>query len=224
MISFSIFWILLGLILIGFNIIKTLGIKLNISNKVVIIFRMCFILIMISFIVIESCIIYFGSSRDMKQSDYLIILGAGVRGTRLSLTLTQRMQESLNYLKKYPNTKVIVSGGQGPGESITEAEAMSRFLINHGVDKKQIIKEERSTSTYENFLFSKMVIERIDKRNDFEVSIITSDFHMFRAKLLAERAGFERINLVPAKLHILLVPNYYVREYLAVIKSIVFDK
>ncbi|QGU95809.1 YdcF family protein [Clostridium bovifaecis] len=225
-ISFSLFWIALGLMFISLGLVMEFGKRniVHINKNVKIVFLICFIAGCISFIIIESFIIYYGYKRQMRESDYLLILGAGLHGERMSLTLSQRMDRSLEYLKMYPSTKIIVSGGQGPGEDITEAEAMERFLISNGIDKNQIIKEERSTSTSENFKYSREVLNRIDKRNELKVAVVTTNFHMFRAKFLGERAGFNNIYTVPSKLHIVLVPNYYVREYLAVINSFIFDK
>lgn len=225
-ISFSGFWIFVGVIFLLMGMMWDLDIskkfKFVREGKVI-----CLILttvLLISFIGIESSIIYYGSNKRMRESEYLIILGAGLRGQRMSLTLTQRMYKSLEYLKKYPNTKVIVSGGIGPGEEITEAEAMKRFLVSNGINEKQIIKEEGSTSTAENFKYTRQKLSELDNRMDIKVSIITTNFHMFRAVFLAKRAGFEEIYTVSSEIHFLLIPNYYVREYFAVIKSFLLDK
>jgi uncharacterized SAM-binding protein YcdF (DUF218 family) len=224
-ISFSEFWILMGIFLITIGSVEPFlkRNRLISSKRTKRVFFTFFSLIMASFIIIEGFIIYYGSHKKFKESDYILILGAGLRGERLSLTLSQRMFKSLEYLEEYPNTKIIVSGGQGPGEDITEAEAMKRFLISHGIDEKQIIKEDKSTSTSENLLYSKGVLSQIDSNEKLKISIVTTDFHMFRTKFLANRVGFE-VYSVPSKLHPLLAPNYYVREYLAVINSYFFDK
>lgn len=225
-ISFSLFWIALGLVLIGLGLVVEFEKRniVHISKKIKTLFLICVMLGCISFIIIESFIIYYGCTKQMRESDYLLILGAGLHGEKMSLTLSQRMDKSLEYLEMYPNTKVIVSGGQGPGENITEAEAMKRFLIRNEINENQIIKEETSTSTSENFKYSKEILNKIDKRKELKVAVVTTNFHMFRAKFLGERVGFNNIYPVPSKLHILLAPNYYVREYLAVINSFMFDK
>lgn len=225
-ISFSEFWLLIGVIFLLMGMVWNLNIskKFNFIRKLKVICLILITVLLISFIGIESLIIYYGSDKKMKESDYLIILGAGLRGQRMSLTLTQRMYKSLEYLKKYPDTKVIVSGGMGQGEEITEAEAMKRFLVSNGIKEKQIIKEEGSTSTAENFKYTRQKLLELDNRENIKVSIITTNFHMFRATFLAKRAGFEEIYTVSSEIHFLLVPNYYVREYFAVIKSFLFDK
>ena len=122
-----------------------------------------------------------------------------------------------------PDVKIVVSGGKGPGESITEAEAMERFLIKHGVAKKQIIKEEKSTSTLENLKFTTEILEGLENKENIEVTIVTNNFHVFRAKFLAQRQGL-KVYGYPAPLHPMLVPTCFVREYLAVINSFIFDR
>lgn len=181
-----------------------------------------FILWLVSFVIIEGLILISSQNLDnSKTADYLLILGAGLKGDQVSLTLASRMKVGINYLKKYRETKVIVSGGKGIGEKISEAEAMRRYLLQNGINKERIIKEERSTSTMENFQFSKEIISDNDTKN--EIMIITSEFHIFRAKMLARRVGLTPYAL-PSKTPYYLLPNVYLREYFAVIKSFVFDR
>jgi uncharacterized SAM-binding protein YcdF (DUF218 family) len=225
-ISFSQFWIILSVVFIGIGIVEELekSNKLYINKKLRMLILICFIIGLTLFIIIESLIIYFSLNEQMNKSDYLLILGAGLHGEKMSLTLSQRMDKSIEYLDRYPKTKIIVSGGKGMGEDITEAEAMKMFLLSRGISKNQIIKEEKSRSTSENFRYSKEVLDKIDNRKEIKIAIVTTNFHMFRARFLAERAGFENICSVPSELHPILIPNYYVREYFAVIKSFIFDR
>lgn len=180
------------------------------------------ILGLLSFLVIEGMILYHAKSQEKIQTDYAIILGAGLWGEDLSLTLFHRLNESLEYLKAFPETKVVVSGGQGPGENITEAEAMKRFLMKNGIDEGRILLEDKSTSTYENMLFSSNIIEREEGTKNKEVIIITSDFHMLRAKMLASRVGLIPYGISSDSVDY-LKPYYYSREYLAIIKSFLID-
>lgn len=223
-ISFAKLWLIIGSFMFLIGIIKKLDKNktIRINKRIKGVFITLVSIGAASFIIIEGFIITSGVGGEMKKSDYLLILGAGLRGENMSLTLSQRMHKSLEYIDKYPNVKIVVSGGQGSGENITEAEAMKRFLINHGVSEKNIIKEEKSTSTAENIKYTKNKLEQIDGREDMKISIVTSDFHMFRAQFLAKRVGFYTY-AVPAKLHFLLIPNFYVREYFAVINSYFFN-
>ncbi len=117
---------------------------------------------------------------------------------------------------------IIVSGGKGAGESITEAEAMERYLAKHDIPRAQIIKEEKSTSTFENFKFSKKMMQNQNMKLDVPILVITNDFHAFRTKMIAKRFGLN-ITVIPAKTPWIAVPNLYVREYFAVIKSYFID-
>ncbi|MFD3158359.1 YdcF family protein [Haloimpatiens sp. FM7330] len=228
-ISFSEFWIVLGIFLIILGVIKGKGKQIyNINSKLKIGGKMLKILIIIGlifFIIIETPILYYGNKTYKKDSEYLIVLGAGVQGRTMSLTLYQRMEKSLEYIKEHPNTKIIVSGGQGPNELISEAEAMKEFLVNHEIDENRIIKEDKSTNTHENLVFSKKKVEEDSDKDikNLKICVVTSNFHVFRAKMLGKRVGLT-LEGIPARIHPLLVPNFYVRECLAVVKSYIFDR
>lgn len=177
----------------------------------------------LTFVVLETVIIASAIPTKKTDSDYLVVLGAGLRGEIPSLTLVQRLDRSLEYIKNNPNIKIVVSGGKGPGETITEAEAMKRYLIKNGVNEERIIKEDKSTNTSENLKFTAKILKEMNKTESLKITIVTSDFHVFRAKFLAARHGFKADGYgVISKL--ILMPTYYVREYFAVVKSFVFDK
>lgn len=115
---------------------------------------------LVSFLVIEGLILYAAYVEETFESDYVVVLGAGLFGDQLSPTLQYRLETCLSYLKNRPRVKVVVSGGQGTDEAISEAEAMKRYLTVHGIEKHRVIMEDKSTSTYENLLFSKKILER----------------------------------------------------------------
>ncbi|MGI5860088.1 MAG: YdcF family protein [Tepidanaerobacteraceae bacterium] len=174
---------------------------------------------------IESLIIINSFTDDDLPVDYVVVLGAGLFGDQPSPSLYYRLQKALEYAKKYPHVPIVVSGGQGPDEWITEAEAMEHFFIKNGVEATRIIKEESSTSTKENLIFTKEVIKHMGETIKPKVMIVTSEYHMFRAKFLAKRNGFipyGKCAPTPAYPRY-LKPVYYLREYFAVIKSFLFD-
>ena len=185
--------------------------------------KIFFYMALVSFIIIEALIIQSAISKHREKTDYLVILGAGLRGEVPSTALYQRLYASLEYIKLNPTVKVVVSGGRGSGETITEAEAMKRFLVKHGVAGNQIIKEDKSTNTLENMKFTRAVLGQLVKKENIEITIVTNNFHMFRAEFLAERQGLNVFGY-PAPLHPMLVPTCFVREYLAVINSFIFDR
>lgn len=153
---------------------------------------------------------------DNIACDYVIVLGAGLDGTTPSLTLVDRLERTVGYLSRFSESIAIVSGGMGNGEDITEAEAMARYLMRHGIDSSRIIKEERATNTNENLEFSKKIIEA---RGGGSVAIISSDYHIFRARRLAKSHGIAATMLAAKSSLPILRLNYAVREGFALVKS-----
>ncbi|MCM3022681.1 YdcF family protein [Weizmannia ginsengihumi] len=119
--------------------------------------------------------------------EYALVLGAKVNGKELSNALRYRLEAALEYANRYPAVKLILSGGQGPDEEVSEAEAMKTFLVERGISEDRLILESASTSTYENILFSKKLLPRAVKA----VTLITNDYHLKRAKVIAKRLGLK---------------------------------
>ncbi|MCR8644457.1 YdcF family protein [Paenibacillus sp. N1-5-1-14] len=176
----------------------------------------------LSFIIVQAIILsaFRVDDHEVHDVDYVVVLGAGLRGTELSQTLWLRMNSALDYLNANKDIPVIVSGGQGPGEDITEAEAMSRYLLQHGIDSSRITLESKATSTEENLLFSKAVLEDKGVKNP-RILIVTSDYHMFRAKHLAQEQGYTAYGLTSHG-PFFLTMNYMIREYFAMIKMVLY--
>lgn len=127
--------------------------------------------------------------RDARRS-CLIVLGARVMDTEPSLSLQHRLEGTLDYLTKYPDSIAIVSGGRGEGESITEAECMRRWLTERGIPEERILKEEKSTSTMENLQFSREILLEKGFSPD-DVAILSSNYHLYRAKAMAKTLGLD---------------------------------
>lgn len=153
----------------------------------------------------------YSSEKPIEDADYSIVLGAKVNGTVPSLALQYRADAAAEYLIENPNTIVVASGGQGPGEEITEAEAISRILQDHGIEKSRIIKESKSTSTIENLTFSKALLPLSAKKG----LIVTNDFHIYRSCMAAKDLGLDAKGLA-AKTPKAAVLKSYTREYLAI--------
>lgn len=177
----------------------------------------------LSFVLIEALIIINNKSEQDYSMDFLIILGAGIRGDRVSLTLQERLDKGLDYLAEHPETTVVVSGGKGFGEAITEAEAMKKYLVERGIKPSRIIMEDKSTSTKENFEYTRKLLTSVGAKGTIKIMVITSDFHMMRAKMLARRFGFDPYGITCDTPRIVRV-NSYMREYFAVVKSYILDR
>lgn len=154
-------------------------------------------------------------SQNEKRVDCLIVLGAQVRGKKITDSLKRRLDRAVMYLKKYPDTRVIVSGGQGPGEEISEADAMAEYLITSGISRKRIIREGQSTSTRENLRYSKKYTDPQKEK----IGIVTNGFHMYRALLIADQEGYRNTYKVPASSNPVFQINYLMREFFAVVHA-----
>ncbi|MGE7946138.1 YdcF family protein [Lysinibacillus sp. NPDC093688] len=174
-----------------------------------------------------SSVVYIWLGEEMKQgvqpaangtASYMIVLGAKVKpGGIPSLSLKNRLEEAVKYLKKYPHVKVIVSGGKGEDEDRTEASVMLKYLQDNGIDANRVLVEDQSTSTYENLLFSKDLLPKGTKK----ITIVSNDFHLKRAKYLAESLGFE-VDVVAAKTPKSVELKLTLRERAALLKTYVF--
>ena len=165
---------------------------------------------LVYFAIIEIPIIVEASGDGDFDADYLIVLGAAVHGDTPSLSLVERLNAARDYLTEHPNTVAIVSGGQGSGENISEAQAMYDRLCAEGIDPKRIIMEDKATSTYENLKFSREIIN--GRSADATVAVVSSEYHLCRAKLIAKTLDMD-IHTVPAHTTYFTVKlNYFIRE------------
>ena len=153
--------------------------------------------------------------------DYLILLGAGVNGTMPSLSLLDRLEAATNYMHANPNCKVIVTGGQGPGEEITEAQAMETYLLRQNIAGNRIIKEEKATNTLQNLSYSLAIIRKDSEKKTTEplIAVVSSEYHLYRAKICAEKLGYSVYTIAAPTSNWLLKINYFLREAPAVVKA-----
>ena len=166
------------------------------------------------FTVLETMVVR-GSFADESDAPVsaVIVLGAGVNGETPSLTLRTRIDAAAAYLEEHPDVPVVLSGGQGPGEAITEAECMRRALVRRGVDESRLYPEERSTSAQENLRYSRAILEELGVDPAQRVAIVTSDFHLCRARLMWGGDTAAVPAHLPSALYFqCLTVNYFIRE------------
>lgn len=173
-----------------------------------------------SFVLVEGLIIYAGNQEPNEDVDYLIVLGAGLYGDVPSPVLKTRLNVASAYLLEHEEVLVIVSGGQGTHEHVSEAEAMAKYLWNEGVEADRIIMEDQATSTFENLKYS---LAMVDELKDVKVGIVTNKFHIFRSMMLAQRLGLDAVGF-PSEIPPSIVIKSYLREYFAFFKSFIFDR
>lgn len=217
-VNFFTVFILFSTYVICFSII--LNNTVNIKNKkylnlILKIYNTILIIFIVSFIFIESILIIninqFKEVKDIENLKYIIVLGAGLDGYKVGKTLQSRLDKALEYYKLNPNAKIIVSGGQGKDEMISEAVAMKRYLIENGVNENKIIKEDKATTTLENIKFSKDILKN-RKDENAKVLIVTNEFHLTRAMIIANILGVENEGLA-SQTSMKTRINYLIREY-----------
>lgn len=189
--------------------------------------RWVFILAGIGFLyfcLVEIPIIKNSRTDPDPERKYLIVLGAAVHGDTPSLALTNRLEGALDYLNTYPDTLVIVSGGQGPGENISEAECMQNWLIDHQLDSERIICENKSTSTMENLTFSFELIRQRGDEPDGNVAVLSSSYHLYRAKSMAKLLGADVAGVAGLPGYPIYMLNCYIREAFGVTHLWVFGR
>lgn len=175
----------------------------------------CGLFFLITFGILLSLMIWDSTPGDTNGVEYVIVAGAGLRGSEPSPILRQRLERALVVLEENPDAVAILTGGKGKREDITEAEAMKIYLVNRGISEDRLLKEEASRDTAENIANATQILREKEVEGPVKTAVVTSDFHMFRSKRLAERNGLIPVaapaQCSPAQWH------YYFREYFSIL-------
>lgn len=145
--------------------------------------------------------------------DYVIVLGAQMKENGPSNILKARLDKAIGYLEENPATKVIVSGGQGSDEPVSEAEGMKIYLVQNGIEPDRIIMEDNSVNTKQNLMFSSEYIN-IEEET---VGIVTSNFHIYRSVRLARKQGYVHVCGIAAESKLGLLPANMLREFCSIV-------
>ena len=211
------------------NTIITL-IKISI---IIFIFLFCFV----QYFIIKEYITDRKAVNENKKVDYVIILGARVKGEKPAKSLMERIKAATEYLKENPEVKVIATGGKGKNEGIAEGVAIKRELLKNGISEDRIILEDKSKNTVENFRFSLEKIRNSENGKNknsenngnrkIKVLIVTNDYHIFHSKNIARKVGFDNkdyeIYGLPAKTPLISIPQSYFREFLSNVNYFLFQ-
>ncbi|OPX46542.1 hypothetical protein CLTHE_27630 [Clostridium thermobutyricum DSM 4928] len=153
---------------------------------------------LISYVLFEGFYIYkmdtYKTLNNVGNYNYEIILGGGLNGYKPGPLLQKRLDLGIDYLEEHPKTKVILSGGKGANEVIPESEAMENYLISNGISKDRIIQENKSKNTAQNIEFSKRILDKLGAGNE-KILIVTNDFHLYRAQLIADTLGMKNAGI-----------------------------
>lgn len=185
------------------------------------------LLLLISYaVIILSLIICYALKKPAESCGVLVVLGCQVRGNRPSKSLKRRLDSACDFLEKHTNVYCIVSGGKGNDELISEAECMYRYLLQKGIPSHRIIKEDNSTNTCENLVYSFNIINSLGLTGD--VAIATDFYHHLRANIIAKKHHFKITGAVssipPLKVLIFNTSRELVAVSYELLKSIIFNK
>ncbi len=161
----------------------------------------------------------------------MVIFGCQVRRDGPSILLQDRLDTALAYWEEHPDIHIVVSGGKGDDEHMSEAQAMYDYLTAHGVDGEHIRMEDQSRNTHQN-IYNTLNLWRVTVPSwDFSVPdsyvLVSSDFHLSRILMLWERATgrLDNVTTLPAPVsHAPSRVHMFFREPLALVKSFLFDR
>ena len=181
----------------------------------------------LAFSALLGAVLYGGRDQIKGEPEIMVILGCQVKSWGPSILLQDRLDEALDYLEEHPDMTIVVSGGQGPDEHITEAQAMYDYLVDHGVDGDRILLEEQSHNTLQNLTCTMQLLKDEGVDTTAHMVVVSNGFHLTRVRMLWERVWGTDDNLstlaAPAS-HVPSRLKMYIREPLALVKSFVFDR
>ncbi len=159
--------------------------------------------------------------RPRVPRDYIVVLGAGLKGDKVTPLLAGRLNRGIAFYKKqealpYVPPKFVVSGGKGSDEMISEAAAMRNYLLEQGIPDEWIIMEDQSVNTLQNMKFSKTIMDEESGENNYTCVFATNNFHLFRAGVYARKAGLNADG-IGSKTAFYYLPNAFIREYIAIL-------
>ena len=168
-------------------------------------------------------------SHDHIRGDpqVMVSLGCQVKPWGPSVLLQDRLDKALDYLEDHPDLIIVVSGGQGPDEPVSEARCMYDYLTEHGVDGAQILMEDQSHNTVENLRYTMDLLAEAGYDTTADMVVVSNGFHLTRVRMLWSRVcggDYNLSTLAAPSSHVPSRLKMYIREPLALVKSFVFDR
>ncbi|MBQ8084507.1 MAG: YdcF family protein [Lachnospiraceae bacterium] len=190
--------------MVGFNI-----------NTLMLIISVSVIYLSISFLMFMIYSIFLMLIPHKRNFDYVIIHGAGLsKGEKLTKLLAERVDKAMLVYQKAPTPPYLIpSGGRGDDEKISEAEAMKKYLIENGIPEDHILAEDQSTTTFENLVNSKKIIDARGGR--CYTALVTSNYHVYRALRYCRKVGLQCTG-IGSHVAFYYWPSALIREYVAV--------
>jgi len=129
------------------------------------------------------------SKRDeTRQADAAIVLGAAVWAGTPSPVLRARLDHALLLFQNKQIERIVVTGGVGRGDNMSEAEASAEYLVSKGVPAEAILLEQQGRSTYESLKTAAVLAQEANIR---QVLLVSDPFHMLRSLKMAQDLGLE---------------------------------
>ena len=182
------------------------------------------------FAVLEG-IVLAGSRTDIAQGEgapeVMVIFGCQVKEDGPSELLRDRLDTALAYLEDHPDMTVVVSGGQGPDEPVSEAQAMYDYLTAHGAEGERIVLEDQSSNTWENIRYTLALFHSGAVEGGGKVLAVSNGFHLARIRMLWAReweGPYTLSTLAAPSSHLPSRLSMYLREPLALAKSWLLDR
>jgi uncharacterized SAM-binding protein YcdF (DUF218 family) len=214
--------LLVGLGIIGFVIFSLLVQQIGWEPLAVVRSMLLGVLTYISFLFVCFLVYAFVYSRvrSSRKVDFVVVLGSGLIGSRVPPLLASRLDRGQQVyeraLRKGRSPRMVTSGGQGPNEDVSESDAMAAYLVEHGVPEDQILREDRSTNTWENLTFSRDLMVQL--RPQYRCLIVTNNFHAFRAALIARKAKLNG-QVIGSPTAAYYWPTATIREFVAILRN-----
>lgn len=183
--------------------------------------------VLLAFGALLGAVLYGAYDHIQGDPQIMVILGCQINPWGPSVLLRDRLDKALDYLEDHPDMTVVVSGGQGPDEHISEAQCMYDYLTEHGVDEAQILLEDRSSNTVENLRYTMELLADEGYDTTADMVVVSNGFHLTRVRMLWSRVcgGDDNLSTLAApSSHVPSRLKMYIREPLALVKSFVFDR
>lgn len=176
--------------------------------------RVLFRLFLVSFIAIQGIILH-GMRADPEAADaeYLLVLGARVyEDGRPSAALAARLDTAYDFMQEHTEVTAILCGGQGSNEPCPEAEAMYDYMVDKGMDADRLLLEDKSSNTIQNIENARALIG-----DEHKTAVVTSDYHLARARVLMERGGLDACGIPAPTPYPAQRVSVHCREYCSIL-------
>ena len=187
------------------------------------------------FLLLELFIAFHTKTALVGEPEVMVIFGCKVERDGPSVMLRDRLDAALEYLEDHPDITVVVTGGKGDDEHVSEARAMRDYLTANGVEEDDILMEDQSRNTWQNVNYTLALLEDEGYDVTGDVALVSSGFHLARIQMLWDRGrgkllldevyNDQYVSTIAAPVtHVPSAVQMFFREPLALVKSFLFDR